>query len=36
VPKSGKDVSGNFVWMELLENRAGKWAVVRSAGARVE
>ena len=34
--RSGKDVSGKFVWMDLLENRDGKWVVVRSAGARVE
>ena len=31
----GKDTSGKFVYMDLLERRAGKWAVVRSAGARV-
>lgn len=34
--RSGKDVSGKFVWMDLLENRDGKWVVVRSAGTRVE
>jgi len=34
--RSGKDVSGKFVWMDLLENRDGKWVVVRSAGRRVE
>ena len=34
--RSGKDVSGKFVWMDLLENRDGKWVVVRSAGARVQ
>jgi ketosteroid isomerase-like protein len=34
--RRGQDVSGKFVWMDLLENRAGKWVVVRSAGARVE
>lgn len=34
--RQGKDVSGKFVWMDLLENRDGKWVVVRSAGARVE
>lgn len=34
--RDGKDVSGEFVWMDLLENRAGKWVVVRSAGARVK
>jgi ketosteroid isomerase-like protein len=33
--RDGKDVSGEFVWMDLLEKRAGKWVVVRSGGARV-
>jgi ketosteroid isomerase-like protein len=33
--RDGKDVSGELVYMDLLEKRAGKWAVVRSAGARV-
>ena len=32
--RDGKDTSGDFVWMDLLEKRAGKWVVVRSAGAR--
>jgi len=31
----GKDTSGQFAWMDLLKKRDGKWAVVRSAGARV-
>lgn len=31
--RDGKEVSGQFVWMNLLENRAGKWVVVRSAVA---
>src|SRR5439155_8621386 len=31
----GQDTSGQFLWMDLLKQRAGKWAVVRSAGARV-
>jgi len=31
----GKDTSGQFLWMDLLRRRDGKWAVVRSAGARV-
>jgi ketosteroid isomerase-like protein len=31
----GKDTSGEFVYMDLLRKRDGKWAVVRSAGARV-
>jgi ketosteroid isomerase-like protein len=34
--RDGKDTSGAFVWMDLLENRGGKWVVVRSAGARVK
>jgi len=32
---AGKHTSGQFVWMDLLKKRAGKWAVVRSGGARV-
>ena len=32
---NGKDTSGEFVWMDLLEKRAGKWVVVQSASARV-
>lgn len=32
----GKDTSGEFVWMDLLEKRGGNWVVVRSAGARVK
>src|SRR5919204_275984 len=31
----GKDTSGEFVYMDLLRKREGKWAVERSAGARV-
>jgi ketosteroid isomerase-like protein len=34
--RDGKDSSGEFVWMDLLEKRAGKWVVVRSIGARVK
>jgi ketosteroid isomerase-like protein len=34
--RDGKDTGGEFVWMDLLEKRAGKWVVVRSAGARVK
>jgi ketosteroid isomerase-like protein len=33
--RNGKDTSGEFAWMDLLEKRAGKWVVVRSAAARV-
>jgi ketosteroid isomerase-like protein len=31
----GKDTSGEFAWMDLLEKRAGKWVVVQSAGSRL-
>jgi len=34
--RDGKDTSGEFVWMDLLEKRDGKWVVVRSAGARLK
>jgi len=34
--RDGKDTSGEFAYMDLLKKRAGKWVVVRSAGARVE
>jgi ketosteroid isomerase-like protein len=33
--QNGKDTSGQFLWMDLLKKRAGKWSVVRSASARV-
>lgn len=34
--RDGKDTSGDFVWMDLLEKRGDNWVVVRSAGARVK
>jgi len=34
--RDGKDTSGDFVWMDLLERRGGNWVVVRSAGARMK
>jgi len=34
--RNGQDASGQFVWMDLLEKREGKWVVVQSAGHRVE
>ena len=34
--RDGKDASGEFVWMDLLEKRGGHWVVLRSAGARVK
>jgi len=33
--RAGKDVSGEYVWMDLMEKRNGTWVVVRSAGAKV-
>jgi ketosteroid isomerase-like protein len=34
--RDGKEVGGQFVWMDLLEKRAGKWVVIRSAGKRLK
>jgi ketosteroid isomerase-like protein len=34
--RDGKDTSGEFVWVDLLEKRAGKWVVLRTAGARLK
>jgi|SRR5580658_1522040 uncharacterized protein (TIGR02246 family) len=34
--RDGKDESGENVYMDLLEKRAGKWVVVRSAAASVK
>jgi len=31
----GKDTSGAFAWIDLLEKRDGKWVVVRTASARL-
>jgi ketosteroid isomerase-like protein len=31
-----KDASGEFVYMDLLEKRAGRWVVIRSSGMRVK
>ena len=33
--RAGKDVSGEYVWMDLMEKRNGTWVVTRSAGAKV-
>jgi len=30
------DASGQFVWMDILEKRAGNWVVVKGAGDRVK
>lgn len=32
----GKDMSGQMIYADLLEKRAGKWVVVRSMGAKVK
>jgi uncharacterized protein (TIGR02246 family) len=32
----GKDTSGEFVWVDLLENRAGKWVVVHTASTKLK
>jgi ketosteroid isomerase-like protein len=33
--RAGKDVSGEYIYMDLLEKRNGTWVVIRSAGAKV-
>src|SRR5438876_6755555 len=33
--QTAKNTIGQFLWMDLLKQRAGKWVFVRSAGARV-
>jgi ketosteroid isomerase-like protein len=33
--RGGKDVGGEYVWMDLMEKRNGTWVVIRSAGAKV-
>ena len=33
--RDGKDISGEFVFMDLLERRGGTWRIVRTLGARV-
>jgi len=33
--QNGKDSSGQFLWQDVLQRRAGKWVVWRSAAARV-
>jgi len=34
--RNGHDASGQFVWTDILEKRAGKWVVVKGAGGRVK
>jgi ketosteroid isomerase-like protein len=31
----GKDISGQFVFMDLLKKRDGKWVIVRTLGSKV-
>jgi hypothetical protein len=33
--RNGKDTSGQFLWQDVLQRRAGKWVVWRTAAARV-
>lgn len=33
---NGQENSGRFLYMDLMERRAGRWVVVQSAGARVK
>jgi ketosteroid isomerase-like protein len=33
--QDGKDISGEFVFMDLLKKQAGKWVIVRTLAARV-
>jgi ketosteroid isomerase-like protein len=34
--RDGKDVSGDYMYMDLLEKREGTWVVVRSTGKRLK
>ena len=34
--RDGKDVGGEFLFMDLLEKRAGTWVVIRTSGRRVK
>jgi ketosteroid isomerase-like protein len=33
--RDGKDISGQFVFMDLLKKRDGKWVITRTLGGRV-
>ena len=33
--RDGNSADGVFLWVDLLQKRAGKWQVVRSAGSRI-
>ena len=32
--QDGKDISGQFVFIDLLKKRGGKWVIVRTSGAK--
>jgi ketosteroid isomerase-like protein len=34
--RAGKDIGGEYVWMDLMEKRNGTWVVIRTAGAKVK
>jgi ketosteroid isomerase-like protein len=34
--RDGESVDGEFLWMDLLEKRGGKWQVVRSAASKMK
>jgi ketosteroid isomerase-like protein len=34
--RNGQDASGQFVWTDILEKRAGNWVVVKGAGSKVK
>jgi ketosteroid isomerase-like protein len=34
--RDGKNASGEFLWMDLLEKHDGKWQVTRSAGSKIK
>jgi hypothetical protein len=34
--QDGKDISGQFVFMDLLKKRAGLWVIVRTLATRPE
>lgn len=34
--RDGKDISGKFVWMDILEKREGKWVVVRDVAREIK
>jgi hypothetical protein len=34
--RAGRDVGGEYLWMDPMEKRNGTWVVIRSAGAKVK